>query len=93
MSNAAKRYMSKIAEQGCALCRHLGYDETPAEIHHIRAGQGGQQRASDFLTIPLCPEHHRGTSGIHGDRAAFKNAGVGELDLLADTIASFVGRR
>lgn len=44
------------------------------------------QRASDFLTVPLCPEHHRGPAGIHGDRGAFKNARVDELDLLADTI-------
>ena len=93
MSNAGKRYMSKVAEQGCSLCRVIGYDDTPAEVHHIRSGQGAAQRASDFLVIPLCPEHHRGTHGIHGDREAFRNANVSELDLLADTIAHVIGRR
>jgi hypothetical protein len=24
------------------------------------------QRAPDHRTIPLCPEHHRGNSGLHG---------------------------
>jgi hypothetical protein len=24
------------------------------------------QRASDYLAIPLCPEHHQGQDGIHG---------------------------
>ena len=93
MSNAAKRHMSRVAEQGCALCRVIGFDESPAEIHHLRTGAGAGRRASDWLVIPLCPDHHRGTHGIHGDRAAFRNAGVDELDLLANTIALAMGRR
>lgn len=93
MSLAAKRHLTAVAEQGCALCRRMGYDETPAEIHHIREGQGMAQRAQDWLVVPLCPEHHRGTHGIHGDRSAFRNAAVDELDLLADTIARLAGRR
>lgn len=93
MSNAAKRYMARVAEQGCALCRAIGHGETPAEIHHIRTGQGAGQRASDYLVVPLCPDHHRGPHGIHGDRAAFRNAAITELDLLADTIALSMGRR
>ena len=87
MSIAAKRHLSRVAALGCALCRRLGYGEgVPAEVHHIRAGQGMAQRAQDWLTVGLCPEHHRGKSGIHGDRGAFKQARVDELDLLADTI-------
>ena len=93
MTNAAKRHMAQVAEQGCSLCRQLGYGETPAEVHHIRMGQGMAQRAQDWLVIPLCPAHHRGTHGIHGDRRAFKDAAVDELDLLADTIERTVGRR
>jgi len=86
VSLAAKRHLARVAGLGCALCRRLGYGPTPAEVHHLREGQGMAQRASDFLTVPLCPEHHRGPAGIHGDRGAFKNARVDELDLLADTI-------
>lgn len=48
------------------LCRRLGLGETPATIHHIRAGQGMSQRASHFETVPLCREHHQGDEGVHG---------------------------
>lgn len=83
---AEKRHMDRVASLGCGLCRIIGYDETPAEVHHIREGQGMAQRAQNWLTIPLCPPHHRGPHGIHGDREAFKNARVDELDILADTM-------
>ena len=44
------------------------------------------QRASNFLTIPLCPGCHRGPSGIHGDRSLMRIQKLDELDLLALTI-------
>lgn len=89
MSTAAeKRYMGAVASLGCILCRHLGLGETPAEVHHLREGQGGAQRASNFLTIPLCPEHHRGASGLHGlgTRGFYTRYRLTELDLLAMTV-------
>jgi hypothetical protein len=55
-----------LSDMGCILCSRLGMPGTPAEIHHIRAGQGMGQRAPDNKTIPLCPEHHRGDTGVHG---------------------------
>ena len=36
---------------------------TPAEIHHIAENSGLR---SDFAISPLCQEHHRGASGLHG---------------------------
>ena len=86
---SAKDHMGRVAEMGCILCHRLGYGHTPAEVHHIREGQGMSQRASDFLTLGLCPEHHRGASGIHGlGRNAFERTyKLTELDLLADVIA------
>ena len=44
------------------------------------------QRAQNFLTIPLCPEHHTGKHGIHGDRTIMRILKVDELDLLNQTI-------
>lgn len=81
-------YVKTVAEQGCILCQKLGYGQTPAQIHHIREGQGMSQRASDYLVIPLCREHHQGDSGIHGlgTRGFEARYKVSELDLLADTI-------
>lgn len=87
-SRRASDHMGRVAALGCILCRHLGNGATPAEVHHIRDGQGAAQRASDWLTVPLCPEHHRGESGLHGlGRRGFERRyRLGELDLLAMTI-------
>ena len=80
--------MGKVAELGCILCQHLGLGATPANVHHIREGQGMSQRASNFLTIPLCPAHHQGNVGLHGlgTKAFERTYRLSELDLLAMTI-------
>lgn len=87
------RHKDRVAELGCVLCRHLGYGETPASLHHIREGQGMSQRASDWLVIGLCHEHHQGASGLHGlgTRAFEARYRMSELDLLAETIRSISG--
>lgn len=89
---AEREYMGKVASLGCYLCRYLGYGETPAQVHHLREGQGMAQRASNYLTVPLCDTHHANSSpdGIHGQRRAWKLAGVDEMDALADTIERIV---
>lgn len=86
MSNAGKRHMGRVAALDCILCAELGRPGTPGEIHHIRDGQGMAQRASDFLTVCLCPACHRGPHGMHGDRRLLKQAKMDEMDLLALTI-------
>ena len=88
MPRSLERHKSRVAELGCILCRHLGYGETPAALHHIREGQGMAQRASDWLVVPLCPEHHQGQSGLHGlgTRGFEARYRLSELDLLAATI-------
>ena len=87
MTKAERQHLSRLAELGCVLCIRLGYYATPAEIHHIRDGQGMSQRASHFDALPMCPMHHRGDIGIHGmGRRAFeRHYGVTETELLADT--------
>lgn len=85
-TKAERRHKDRVARLGCILCQCLDRGETPAQVHHIREGQGMSQRASDFLTIPLCPSCHQGPNGIHGDRTLLKIARVDELDLLAMTI-------
>ena len=81
-----KDWKNAVAELGCGMCRRMGYPETPAQLHHPRAGVGGAQRASDWLVVPLCPAHHTGSKGWHGTRDDFKRHSVNEWDLLADTI-------
>ena len=64
MKKAEKEHLARVASLGCIVCRNLGFFETPATIHHIRAGQGMGQRASHNEVIPLCPGHHQ--HGGHG---------------------------
>jgi len=84
---AEKRHMDRVSRMGCMLCRALGRpSDAPATVHHIREGQGMSQRASNWMTIPLCPDCHQGKNGIHGDKTLLRIAKVEELDLLAMVI-------
>jgi hypothetical protein len=80
--------MGRVAELGCFVCHHVGYGHQPAQVHHIRAGQGMAQRAEHFMTVPLCDRHHANSSpdGIHGQRNEWKRHSLDEMDALAWTI-------
>lgn len=86
-TRSEREYMGRAAELGCALCRHLGLGATPAEIHHPRSGVGMGKRAAHTDGIPLCYEHHRGNSGVHGmGRKAFeRHYSITEQDLINQT--------
>jgi len=63
MLKSEKEHYDRVARLGCVLCYHLGYGESPCEIHHIRRFGGKRANAP---VIGLCPEHHRGNTGVHG---------------------------
>ena len=88
VTRAEKKHMNQVAELGCGLCRRMGFEGTPAELHHPRAGMGMGQRASNMRVIPLCPEHHRGSTGVHGkgSKGFPLHWGFTEEDLLNDTL-------
>ena len=88
MTKAERAHLSRLADLGCVLCLRLGYGATPAEIHHIRDGQGMSQRASHFEAVPLCYPHHRGPNGFHGlgKRAFVRRYGVDETMLLQEAM-------
>lgn len=65
MNTQTKKHYDKVARLGCILCRQFGFKDTPAEIHHIRRFGGLRDNTNDKV-IPLCPEHHRGNTGVHG---------------------------
>lgn len=92
MTKAEKEHLSKVAALGCMVCRRMGYEGTPAEIHHPRRGTGLGQRASHYDAVPLCPEHHRGNTGIHGlgTKGFPKRWGFTEADLL-DEVKMLLG--
>lgn len=69
-------WMAAITELGCIAYLVQGTPGTPAEIHHIRAGQGRGQRSDHQKSLALCPAHHRGTHhpavpSIHMAKRAF----------------------
>ncbi|WP_336242108.1 Ref family recombination enhancement nuclease [Enterobacter cloacae] len=85
MKKADSLHLSRVDALGCIVCRNHNLGETPAEIHHIRSGQGISQRADHRKSIPLCHMHHRNGGygvAIHAGRKQWeKNFGT-ELQLL-----------
>lgn len=85
MKKADNLHLSRVAALGCIVRRNQNLGETPAEIHHIRTGQGTSQRADHRKSIPLCHMHHRNGGygvAIHAGRKQWeKNFGT-ELQLL-----------
>ena len=86
-SKEDREHLTKLAEVGCIVCRLELSVFTPAEIHHIRAGQGLAQRASDKDAIPLCFHHHsaQGVDGFHKHPKTWQEAHGTELELLDQT--------
>lgn len=87
MTKDEKKHLDLISQLGCVVCARLGYGATPAEIHHPRKGTGLALRASHYDAIPLCVEHHRGQTGVHGlgTKGFAKRYGFDESDLLETT--------
>ena len=82
---AGKAHMARVAALPCVIC---GY--WPVEVHHCISGRYGQRKASDFHTIPLCLNHHRGMEGIHASKAAWEALNGLDTDYLpvvADMLA------
>tara|TARA_R110000868_G_scaffold411755_1_gene708934 strand:- start:39543 stop:39839 length:297 start_codon:yes stop_codon:yes gene_type:complete len=79
-----KAHMNRVARLGCCVCRRLDYGFVVAQVHHIALGSG---KRSPFATAPLCEEHHKGKSGLHGRGSkafcsAFRLPGETEYGLL-----------
>lgn len=88
MTKEEKKHKQAVASLGCALCYHLYGDHEPGqvELHHLRAGGWGK---GDYKTlIPLCVEHHRGNTGVHGlgTKGFVKHYGITQQELLDWTL-------
>jgi hypothetical protein len=89
MKKAEKAHQHKVAALGCIVCWNNGHYDTPAQLHHIRAGQGMSQRAGPYEVIPLCPFHHQqGGLGnaIHAGQETWEATHGTERVLLAQTL-------
>ena len=92
-TKAEKEHISRVAEIGCIACMNMGYPNTPAEIHHIRAGAGAGQRSSHFRVIPLCFHHHsaQGSDGFHKAPRGWQERHGTEEELLAQVTGMLEG--
>ena len=82
-------WKERVGALPCVLCTYCGVEQQGRTyIHHCRTGQGMSERASDYLGIALCWEHHQGNSGVHklGPNGIYLRWKIDELDLLAMTI-------
>jgi len=79
------KHLDRIHAIPCVLCAHLGLGSTQSEAHHVESVRDG---LSDYATVPLCTEHHRGATGVHGlRRRGFEmRYRLTDVDLLAMTI-------
>jgi hypothetical protein len=81
-----KEYMALVARLPCIACTLEDLPQSGrAEVHHL----GAAFERNDFLTCPLCLEHHQGGTGIHGmHRKAFHTRyKITDMQMLAWTIA------
>jgi hypothetical protein len=88
-TRAEAEHKAALAALGCMACRRIygPHAPGPVELHHLRGGGWGK---GDYLTlIPLCVEHHRGDSGVHGlgVKGFPKQYGFDQADLLDDALA------
>ena len=82
-----QKHMSKVVELGCIACRKLGIYDSPAEIHHIRNKTGMGKRSSHFLTLPLCPNHHRNSNeSYHYSPKKFEMRFGSQIKLLEEVL-------
>lgn len=90
MTNAERDHKSRLVELGCLVCRRLygTHEPGPVELHHQRGGRGGWGKGDYRTLLPLCAEHHRGDSGVHGmgTKAFARIYGFTEADLLDDAL-------
>lgn len=83
-----KKRFAALAQIGCIVCRNEGLGDTPAEIHHLKGYQYSSmgKRASDQVSIPLCPIHHRhgghGQVGYHQSPDRFESRYGTQAELL-----------
>ena len=86
MTRDELRHKSALADMGCMVCIRLygPHDPGPVELHHLRTGGWGKGNYKTL--IPLCPEHHRGKTGVHGlgTKGFPAHYGFDQQDLLND---------
>ena len=91
MTIASKLHMGRVKALPCIVCQQMGMLQSgPTLVHHI----GDTTHRSDWLTVPLCHDHHQGPLGFHGlgEREFNRRYRTDELRLLAETLGRLGAR-
>lgn len=70
-----QRYMDRVRDLGCIVCRLFHGAQSPAEIHHL---DGKTKPGAHFKTIGLCVPHHRG--GSNSDQCVSRHPWKGRFE-------------
>lgn len=76
MKRAELLHIAKVVSIGCIVCLNMGFEDSPAELHHIKDYNGMAVRKSHFEALPICPLHHR----TGGPGVAFHATGRAEWE-------------
>ena len=89
MGAIARKHLARVAALGCIVCKNNGFEDSPANAHHINCKTMGR-KASDYETIGLCPTHHQygghGEVAVHESLADFEARYGTERELLAQVL-------
>jgi hypothetical protein len=80
----ARDHMERVASLPCLICKFcLGQERYGVQVHHA----GEHTERDDWAVVPLCPDHHQGSEGVHGlHRRGFERRWkVSDVKLLAWT--------
>tara|TARA_R110000764_G_scaffold218067_3_gene305360 strand:- start:59 stop:391 length:333 start_codon:yes stop_codon:yes gene_type:complete len=90
---AERRHMDAVAQLGCICCHKMGYDDSPAELHHIKEQTGMGLRSSHYEVIPLCPMHHRSSDVAYHVAPAKFTAKWGSQRSLLEYTMDMLGKK
>ncbi len=83
MTRIERAHVDRVKNMSCAVCDTPG----PSEAHEIQQGLW-------FLSIPLCPDCHRGRrNGFHGQKAMWHVMKKTEELCLHETLTKLYGGR
>lgn len=74
MTTSERAHVARVKELDCVVCGASG----PSEAHEPEQGLW-------FISVPLCPECHRGPQGWHGTRLRWTLRKMDELKAIDQT--------
>lgn len=83
--------LAAVAALPCCICNEWRLEQrSPTTVHHCIMGRGGNRRAPDCMTIPLCDGHHQGRFdaskiAIHRQPKAWREAFGPDTDWISWT--------